>query len=71
MIHCTGCGKPIEKLPSWLAGTKVDFVCNNCPNRTAKSIAFVQSEIEAKTSARADDAEDIDEEEIGDDLDEA
>ena len=71
MIHCTACGKPIEKLPTWLAGTKVDFVCNNCPNRTAKSIAFVANEIEAKTSARADDEEAIDEEEIADDLDEA
>ncbi|RYG27236.1 hypothetical protein EON82_00110 [bacterium] len=70
MIHCSGCGKPIDKLPSWLAGTKVDFVCNNCPNRTAKSIAFVQLE-DTKTSARADDDEHIDEEEIGDDLDEA
>jgi hypothetical protein len=71
MIHCTSCGKPIEKLPSWLAGTKVDFVCNNCPNRTAKSIAFVQADVEAKTSARADDDENIDEEEVADDLDEA
>jgi hypothetical protein len=69
MIHCSGCGKPIDKLPSWLAGTKVDFVCNNCPNRTAKSIAFVQLETEAKVSARADD--EIDEEELPDDVDEA
>lgn len=69
MIQCSGCGKPIDKLPSWLAGTKVDFVCNNCPNRTAKSIAFLQLEAEAKTSARADDDEAIDEEAIEDDLD--
>ncbi len=72
MIHCTGCGKPIEKLPSWLEGTKVDFVCNNCPNRSTKSIAFAQlDEGAAKTSARADDGEEIDEEEIPDDLEEA
>jgi hypothetical protein len=69
MINCTGCGKPIDKLPSWLAGTKVDFVCNNCPNRTAKSIAFMQLE-EAKTSARVDDDDKMDEEEVGDDLEE-
>lgn len=70
MIHCTSCGKPIDKLPTWLEGTKVDFVCNNCPNRAAKSIAFMQLEETPKVSARADD-EDIDEEEIPDDVDEA
>lgn len=70
MIHCSGCGKPIDKLPSWLAGTKVDFVCNNCPNRTAKSIAFVQLETETKVSARADD-DALDEDELPDDIDEA
>lgn len=70
MIHCT-CGKPIEKLPSWLAGTKVDFVCNNCPNRSTKSIAFAQIDETPKASARADDAEEIDEEEVADDLEEA
>jgi hypothetical protein len=70
MIHCSGCGKPIDKLPSWLAGTKVDFVCNNCPNRTAKSIAFVQLDTEAKVSARADD-DALDEDELPDDIDEA
>ena len=71
MINCTSCGKPIEKLPSWLAGTKVDFVCNNCPNRSTKSIAFAQLDETPKVSARADDAEEIDEEEVADDLDEA
>lgn len=71
MIHCTSCGKPIDKLPTWLAGTKVDFVCNNCPNRSTKSIAFAQLEESPKLSARADDGEEIDEEEIPDDLDEA
>ena len=69
MIQCTSCGKPIDKLPTWLAGTKVDFVCNNCPNRSTKSIGFLATEVEVKTSARAD--ESIDEEEIPDDLEEA
>jgi hypothetical protein len=70
MIHCSGCGKPIEKLPTWLEGTKVDFVCNNCPNRTAKSIAFMQVETEAKVSARADDDNPVDEEEVAEELEE-
>ena len=71
MITCTTCGKPIDKLPSWLAGTKVDFVCNNCPNRSAKSIAFVQLEETSKETVRVDDEKDLDEEEVADDLDEA
>lgn len=71
MIHCSACGRPIDKLPTWLAGTKVDFVCNNCPNRTAKSIAFAQMEAEPKASVRADDDEHVDEEEVADDVDEA
>ena len=72
MITCTTCGKPIDKLPSWLEGTKVDFVCNNCPNRSAKSIAFTQLEETPKETARADDDEkDVDEEEVADDIDEA
>lgn len=69
MIHCSGCGKPIDKLPTWLAGTKVDFICNNCPNRSTKSIGLLANEVDLKLSARADDS--IDEEEVGDDLDEA
>lgn len=44
MITCSTCGKVIEKVPEWLAGTKADFVCNNCPNRQAKNIAFVSLE---------------------------
>ena len=47
MVTCS-CGKVMEKVPSWLQGTKVDFVCNNCPNRSTKNIAFVTLEPEVK-----------------------
>ena len=70
MINCTSCGKPIDKLPSWLAGTKVDFVCNNCPNRTAKSIAFAHIEDTPKEAVRAVASEEIDAEEVADDPEE-
>jgi len=60
MIQCSSCGKPIEKVPEWLQSAKVEFVCNNCPNRTAKNIAFVTLELEPKAAAH-DDA-DLDEE---------
>jgi len=59
MVLCS-CGKPIEKLPSWLQGTKVDFVCNNCPNRQTKNIAQISLELDAKPSAKMDDDNDGD-----------
>lgn len=40
MVTCT-CGKKIEKVPDWLSVVKVEFVCNSCPNRQTKNIAFV------------------------------
>lgn len=43
MVNCS-CGKPLEKVPSWLAGTTIQFVCNNCPNRTVKAITQVSLE---------------------------
>jgi hypothetical protein len=67
MIQCSGCGKTIDKVPHWLEGAKVEFVCNNCPNRTAKNIAFVTLEPEAKGGAVPDD---IEPEELADDLEE-
>ncbi len=68
MIRCSGCGKTIEKVPRWLEGTKVEFVCNNCPNRTAKNIAFVTLEPESKPDLVADevDSEDLADEDEAD-----
>jgi hypothetical protein len=66
MIKCSSCGRTIEKVPDWLGGAKVDFVCNNCPNRNTKNIAFVSLEAEPKPAVSLDDDEDVDVEEIGD-----
>ncbi len=63
MVTCV-CGKPIEKLPSWLQGTKVDFVCNNCPNRQTKNIALISMELDAKPSTKVDDDDDMELEEM-------
>lgn len=65
MIQCK-CGKTIEKLPTWLATANVEFVCNNCPNRQTKNIAFVSLEPNLPGAAKADgdlDVEDIADEE--------
>lgn len=37
MVYCS-CGKPIEKIPSWMQRVNVQFVCNNCPNRKHQNI---------------------------------
>lgn len=47
MITCSSCGKVIDKVPTWIQSVKVDFVCNNCPNRQTKNIAFVSLEPES------------------------
>ncbi len=66
MIQCSSCGRPIEKVPDCLRGTRVDFVCNNCPNRQTKNIAFVTLEAEPKAVTRLDEEEEIEVEEIAD-----
>ncbi|MCC6404214.1 MAG: hypothetical protein IT207_09425 [Fimbriimonadaceae bacterium] len=43
MVVCS-CGKLIEKVPDWLKDVQVEFICNDCPNRTLKSIAEVKLE---------------------------
>lgn len=41
MVHCSSCGRAIEKIPDWMQAISVEFVCNNCPNRQIKNIALV------------------------------
>ena len=64
MIYCK-CGKAIEKLPTWLASANVEFICNNCPNRQTKNIAFVDLSPEPKTVI-TDEEEETDVEEVED-----
>lgn len=51
MVHCSSCGKPIDRIPTWMGSIKTEFVCNNCPNRTMKNIAFVSLETTPKAPA--------------------
>jgi hypothetical protein len=67
MVTCS-CGTKIEKIPDWLSGIKVEFVCNNCPNRQHKNIAVVSAEIDRLAAAGVKDLED--DEEMPDDEDE-
>lgn len=54
MIQCSSCGKVLDKVPSWLSGANAQFVCNNCPNRQAKNIAFLSLEAEAPKTTKID-----------------
>ncbi|MEI7576003.1 MAG: hypothetical protein WCK51_03855 [Armatimonadota bacterium] len=66
MVLCA-CGKPIDKVPNWLQSAEVEFVCNNCPNRQTKNIAFVQLDAGAKDPGKQIEGEpdlgDLDEDE--------
>ena len=59
MIQCSSCGKTLDKVPNWLNGAKIQFVCNNCPNRQAKNIAFLSLEAETPKAAKVEDDLDI------------
>ena len=52
MVTCA-CGKTISNIPNWLNNAKVDFVCNNCPNRNFKNIAIMSMEIDQKLAGAA------------------
>jgi hypothetical protein len=52
MVNCT-CGKPLDKVPAWLEGIKVEFICNNCPNRQTKNIAFISLDTGVKSEAKS------------------
>ncbi len=38
MVYCS-CGRAIEKVPSWLAGVNVQFVCAVCSQRSGAGAA--------------------------------
>ena len=67
MVNCV-CGKPLEKVPVWLEGINVEFVCNNCPNRQTKNIAFISLDAGVKAAAKSIDGDelpaDLDEEDL-------
>jgi len=60
MVVCSSCGKPMEKVPDWMASINVQFACNNCPNRQLKNIAFVNLDPTIPAAAKVE----MDEEEL-------
>jgi hypothetical protein len=51
----------MERLPSWLASVNVEFICNNCPNRQTKNIAFISLEPNLPSAAKVEGDLDIEE----------
>lgn len=60
MVQCS-CGKHLDKVPDWLAGVQVEFVCNNCPNRKTKNIAFISLESEGPAKDKLNAPENLEE----------
>jgi len=52
MVKCV-CGKTMDKVPTWLDSVKVDFICNNCPNRQIKTISQLSVEQAALAAEKA------------------
>ncbi|MEJ5171775.1 MAG: hypothetical protein WHU10_12365 [Fimbriimonadales bacterium] len=64
MVYCS-CGKPIEKIPSWMQRVNVQFVCNNCPNRKHQNITQMDLSVVLPPSSdlrEPDDLPDLDDE---------
>jgi hypothetical protein len=47
----------MDKLPTWLTAVNVEFVCNNCPNRQTKNIAFISLEPNLPGAAKMEDSD--------------
>lgn len=58
MVTCK-CGKVMERVPDWMQGVQVDFVCNNCPDRKTKNIAFIELMPEAPVAAKVETTEEL------------
>ena len=57
---CCECGKPISSIPSWLAGAKVKFQCEECRQKHPRIPGMADLD-PRRTAAAADDVVDPDE----------
>lgn len=40
-VTCIDCGKPLEKIPAWLANVKVKFTCEECRTKHRTPVVIV------------------------------
>ena len=81
LIRCTDCGAVFKAVPAWLATANVKFTCTSCPKRARSAGARFEpapepiisltreSDPESDEDLDAADLEDLDEMDLGDDLD--
>ena len=50
MVYCVDCSNLIDKMPDWLTGVKVRFVCDNCRQKHPKPLLM---DTDADTSVKA------------------
>lgn len=55
-VTCVECGKPLEKIPLWLADVKVSFTCEECRTRHRTPIVIPLDDLPLTDSS----AEDVD-----------
>jgi hypothetical protein len=41
MVVCVDCGKPLDKIPAWLAGVNVKFTCEECRTKHRAPLVIV------------------------------
>lgn len=61
-VVCVDCGKPLEKIPVWLAGVKVKFTCEECRTKHRTPIVIVD-DLPPLTEEPAEDIDIIEREE--------
>lgn len=61
MVKCSACGKAMERVPDWMASVSVEYICNNCPNRQTKNIAFISLELDTASTKLPEPAPDVEE----------
>ena len=57
---CCECGKPISSIPSWLAGAKVKFQCEECRQKHPRIPGMADLD-PRRTAAAADEVADVEE----------
>lgn len=61
-VVCVDCGKPLEKIPIWLADVKVKFTCEECRTKHRTPLVIVD-DLPSLTEEPAEDMDIIEREE--------
>jgi|YNPMSStandDraft_1061717.scaffolds.fasta_scaffold34052_3 hypothetical protein len=62
VVTCVDCGKPLEKIPSWLAEVRVKFTCEECRTKHRTPVVILD-ELPALSEEPAEELDVIEREE--------